>query len=101
MTQVTHGIIIHLCVGIYQIGNALAASKILTGMSKILKEDTSVSKEEHETMKEHAQKYENIAIGLLNEALKHEVNLREIFEQKLPFWNETTLIDLAQQVSVL
>ncbi|KAI6658609.1 Transient receptor potential cation channel [Oopsacas minuta] len=83
--------------GIFQIGNALAASKILTGMSKILKEDTSVSKEEHETINEHASKYESIAIGLLNEALKHGANLKDIFEQKLPFWNDITVIDLAQQ----
>ena len=85
-------------VGIFQIGNAIAAAKILKGMSKLLKEDTSISKEEHETMTEHSIKYENIAIGLLNEALKHGTALRVIFEQKLPFWGEITLINLAQQV---
>ena len=73
----------------------------MTGMSKILKEDTSVSKEEHETMQEHAMKYENIAISLLNEALKHGLHLNDIFNQELPFWNGIKLIDLAKQVSEL
>ncbi|KAI6649098.1 Transient receptor potential cation channel [Oopsacas minuta] len=82
--------------GVYQIANALAISRLLYGVEKELRFDTAVSTDDRETLVQKAAYFEELAVGLLDHAIgKNEFTLNELFETKIPFWNNSTAIELA------
>ena len=82
--------------GVYQIANALAISRLLYGVEKELRFDTAVSTDDRETLIQKAAYFEELAVGLLDNAIgKNEFTLNELFQTKIPFWNHSTAIELA------
>ena len=83
--------------GVYQIANALAISRLLYGVENQLRFDTTVSSDNRDNLIQKAVYFEELAVGLLDSAIgKNEFTLNELFETKIPFWNNSTAIELAR-----
>ena len=83
--------------GVYQIANALAISRLLYGVENQLRFDTTVSTDNRDSLIQKAAYFEELAVGLLDCAIgKNEFTLNELFETKIPFWNNSTAIELAK-----
>lgn len=83
--------------GVYQIANALAISRLLYGVENQLRFDTTVSTDNRDSLIQKAAYFEELAVGLLDSAIgKNEFTLNELFETKIPFWNNSTAIELAR-----
>ena len=82
--------------GVFQIANALAISRLLYGVENQLRFDSSVSTDDRETLLSKAAYFEELAVSLLDNAIgKNEFTLNELFETKMPFWNNSTAIEIA------
>ena len=82
--------------GVFQIANALAISRLLYGVENQLRFDSAVSTDDRETLLNKAVHFEQLAVSLLDNAIgKNEFTLNELFETKMPFWNNSTAIEIA------